>query len=216
MFETRNLYEAMVVDLDAKKCSCRLWDISGIPCVHSIATIHFINKDPEDYVSEWFKKDLFKMAYEHHIKPLNGSNMWIPTPFTKPTPPRERRMPGRPSIKRKRSESESQVTRVSKSGKTMTCRNCLEKGHNARTCKNEKKDPPPKPVKPKGRPRLNIQKPTMSRRSSRGGSGNRGGRGTGSGRIPTYAYVGVSYDPITGETMIGVSLFIIIHIQMTI
>ncbi|XP_024985433.1 uncharacterized protein LOC112521035 [Cynara cardunculus var. scolymus] len=149
VFETRNGFEAMVVDLDARKCSCRLWDISGIPCVHSIAAIHFINKDPEDYVSKWFTKDIFKMAYEKTIRPLNGSNMWTPTPYPKPNPPKERIMPGRPSIKRKRSESESESTRVTRSGKTMTCRNCLETGHNARTCKNEKKNPPPKLVKPK-------------------------------------------------------------------
>lgn len=142
VFETRNGHEAMVVDLDARKCSCRLWDISGIPCVHSIAAIHFINKDPEDFVSKWFTKDIFKMAYANSIRPLNGSNMWTPTPYIKPNPPKERRMPGRPSIKRKRSESESQSSRVTQSGKTMTCNNCLEKGHNARTCKNEKKDPP--------------------------------------------------------------------------
>ncbi|KAI3733776.1 hypothetical protein L6452_13232 [Arctium lappa] len=149
VFETRNGYEAMVVVLDARRCSCRLWDISGIPCVHSIAAIHFINKDPEDYVSKWFTKDLFKMTYENTIRQLNGSNMWTPTPYIKPNPPKERRMSGRPSIIRKRPESESQSTRVTQSGKAMTRSNCLETGHNARTCKKEKRDPPPKPVKPK-------------------------------------------------------------------
>ena len=45
-----------------------------------------------------------------------------------PNPPKERRMPGRPPIKRKRSESESQgTTRVTQFGKAMTCSNCLEK-----------------------------------------------------------------------------------------
>ncbi|XP_024962749.1 uncharacterized protein LOC112502947 [Cynara cardunculus var. scolymus] len=102
VFETRNGFEAMVVDLDARKCSCRLWDISCIPCVHSIVAIHFINKDLEDYVSNWFTKDLFKMTYENTIRPLNGSNMWTPTPYIKPNPPKERRMPGRPSNKRKK------------------------------------------------------------------------------------------------------------------
>ena len=121
MFETRNGYEAMVVDLDARKCSCRLWDILGIPCVHSIAVIHFINKDLDDYVSKWFTKDIFKMAYENAIRLLNGSNIWTPTPYMKPNLPKERRMPGRPPIKRKRSESESQgTTRVTQFGKAMT------------------------------------------------------------------------------------------------
>lgn len=33
--------------------------------------------------------------------------------------------------------------------------NCLQIGHNARTCKNEKQLPPPKPKRPDGRPRNN-------------------------------------------------------------
>lgn len=70
----------------------------------------------------------------------------------------------------------------------------------------KRKTPPPKPVKPKGRPRLNIPKPTTTRRGSRGGRGNRGGRGTRGGRIPSY--MGVSYNPITRETMIGVSHYL--------
>lgn len=28
-----------VVDLDAKTCSCRKWDISGIPCKHAVSAI---------------------------------------------------------------------------------------------------------------------------------------------------------------------------------
>ncbi|XP_071707199.1 uncharacterized protein [Rutidosis leptorrhynchoides] len=35
----------------------------------------------------------------------------------------------------------------------MTCKNCWENGHNVRSCKNPKKDPPPKVLKPRGRPK---------------------------------------------------------------
>ncbi|CAH1452322.1 unnamed protein product [Lactuca virosa] len=53
IFEIRHGYSAYKVDLDAHSCSCRLWEISGLPCVHAQATINFIHKDPVDLISFW-------------------------------------------------------------------------------------------------------------------------------------------------------------------
>nr|KAJ0206848.1 hypothetical protein LSAT_V11C500298430 [Lactuca sativa] len=53
-------------------------------------------------------KDKFLATYESNILPVNDNNMWEPTPYTKPLPPIERRMPGRPCMKRKRHVSEHQ------------------------------------------------------------------------------------------------------------
>nr|GEW34210.1 hypothetical protein CTI12_AA439960 [Tanacetum cinerariifolium] len=61
VFEARNEYGSFVVDIQARTCSCRSWQLSGIPCVHTLA---FLNKDPETYVSDWLKKDMFKEAYK--------------------------------------------------------------------------------------------------------------------------------------------------------
>ncbi|XP_076932372.1 uncharacterized protein LOC143597878 [Bidens hawaiensis] len=41
MFEVRDGYEAYSVDLDNRECSCRLWQISGIPCLHSTTAIYY-------------------------------------------------------------------------------------------------------------------------------------------------------------------------------
>ncbi|KAD5960286.1 hypothetical protein E3N88_11758 [Mikania micrantha] len=105
IFEVRNEKDALVVNIDEQTCTCRSWQLSRIPCVHTVAALVFINKDPETYVSNWFKKDMFKEAYNFSIKPLKGSMYWPKTDDIKPLPPKERRMPSRPTVKRKRDES---------------------------------------------------------------------------------------------------------------
>ncbi|CAI9288124.1 unnamed protein product [Lactuca saligna] len=152
VFEIRNGYDAYKVDLNAHYCSCKL-------C-----------------------KDKFIAAYTKTINPMNGSKMWPKTPYKKPLPPKERRMPSRPTIKRKRHEIEnkSKYPTVSNAGRPETCRICLQIGHNARTCKNEKQLPPPKPKRPTGRPRNDdfddrIKCGRGSRGGNRGRAGDRGG-----------------------------------------
>ena len=39
MYEVDNGYERHVVDLLKKACSCRLWDLTGLPCKHGISAI---------------------------------------------------------------------------------------------------------------------------------------------------------------------------------
>ncbi|KAD5508225.1 hypothetical protein E3N88_15928 [Mikania micrantha] len=152
IFEVRNEKDALVVNIEEQTCTCRSWQLSEIPCVHAVAALIFINKDPETYVSNWFKKDMFNEAYKHSIKPLKGSMYWPKTDDIKPLPPKERRMPGRPTVKRKRDPSEK-VKKNSNVGfrRKMTCQNCQGIGHNIKSCKNEKRDPQPKETRPKGR-----------------------------------------------------------------
>nr|XP_043613496.1 uncharacterized protein LOC122585428 isoform X2 [Erigeron canadensis] len=56
-----------------------------------------------------------------------------------------------------------------------TCKNCWQKGHNVRSCKNETKDPPPQKVRgPRGRPRkaealITTVTSSTSPRARRGG-----------------------------------------------
>ncbi|KAD5961045.1 hypothetical protein E3N88_12518 [Mikania micrantha] len=88
IFEVRNEKDAYVVNIDEQTCT--------------LATLAFINKDPKAYVSNWFEKDMFKETYKHFVKPLRGSIYWPKTDDIKPLPSKERRMPGRPTIKRKR------------------------------------------------------------------------------------------------------------------
>lgn len=53
-YEITNIYdykETNVVNLKSKRCSCREWDISGLPCQHAICVIHSRKENPATYVS---------------------------------------------------------------------------------------------------------------------------------------------------------------------
>ncbi|GKF74827.1 hypothetical protein Tco_0224271, partial [Tanacetum coccineum] len=163
VFEARNEYGSFVVDIRARTCSCRSWQLSGIPCVHIVAVaLTFLNKDPETYVSDWLKKDMFKEAYKYPIRPLKGSSFWRKTHEIEPIPPKERRMPGRPPVNRKRDASEKKI-KYSKVGfgRKMTCQKCRSKGHNSRSCKKQKTDPLPKEVRPRGRSKRIVAATSM-------------------------------------------------------
>ncbi|KAJ9557003.1 hypothetical protein OSB04_011617 [Centaurea solstitialis] len=153
-FEARNEHTALVVDINEHGCSCRSWQLLGIPCILAIAALAFLNKDPEIYVNNWLKKDMLKEAYKYPIKPLNGSSLWPKTDDIKPLPPKERRMPSRPTIKRKRDACEKEIKHSKvRIGRKMTCQNCQEKGHNIKSFKKQMKGPQPREVRPKGRPK---------------------------------------------------------------
>ncbi|GKE72220.1 (R)-mandelonitrile lyase-like protein [Tanacetum coccineum] len=87
-------------------CSCRAWQLSGIPCQHGCAAIYFMHKDPEDYISDWYGKHMFVSAYSTYIEGMNGMDQWPTTKYTKPLPLVVKKMPGRPPHKRKRDACE--------------------------------------------------------------------------------------------------------------
>ncbi|KAD4179897.1 hypothetical protein E3N88_28488 [Mikania micrantha] len=101
IFEVRSEKYAYAVKIEEQSCTYGSWQLSGIPCRHAVAVFGFVNKDPEAYVSNWFKKDMFKKAYKYGITPLKRSIHWPKTDDIKPLPPQEKRMPGRPTVKRK-------------------------------------------------------------------------------------------------------------------
>ncbi|GJV86890.1 hypothetical protein Tco_1530828 [Tanacetum coccineum] len=153
-FEVRKLNAGFGVNLETHKCTCRLWDLTGIPCIHGVAAYAYLMKDPAEGVSDFYSKTAWQNCYISFIKPVSGQSMWVKTGLPPPMPPKKRVMPGRPKRKRQKHPSEvndSSSQRVSRFGRTMTCSNCYQRGHNKKRCKNETVDPPPKEVRPKGK-----------------------------------------------------------------
>nr|KAJ0228597.1 hypothetical protein LSAT_V11C100013270 [Lactuca sativa] len=138
-YEVRIGNDGYAVDLNNNTCGCRSWQVSGIPCVHAVAAISYLNRNAEDYVAPWFHTTMFFTCYNHTINPLNGSSMWPEAPYMKPLPPQKRRLPGRPTLKRKKDQSEMESkgkTRhtISKAGSVNRCTIRRERGHNRSTC----------------------------------------------------------------------------------
>ncbi|CAI9278359.1 unnamed protein product [Lactuca saligna] len=156
-YEVRIGNDGYDVDLNNNTCGCRSWQVSGIPCVHVVAAISYLNRNAEDYVAPWFHTTMFLTCYNHTINPLNGSSMWPEAPYMKPLPPQKRRLPRRPTLKRKKdqSEMESKGKRrhtISKAGSVNRCTICRERGHNRSTC-------PTKPADVASTSRPNNKKP---------------------------------------------------------
>nr|KAJ0194401.1 hypothetical protein LSAT_V11C800437320 [Lactuca sativa] len=137
--------EQYVVNLKERSCTCRKWDITGIPCQHAIAAMYDKMQngsecgDPEAWVSKCYWLSTWNAMYQHTIDPINGRSMWprsdCPTTLL---PPKHHKQVGRPKKKRKRAVDEpTQSTKLSRKHLTVTCSKCHNKGHNARTCKGQ-------------------------------------------------------------------------------
>ena len=124
------------MDLDKKECGCRMWQLNGIGCVHSVATLGYLNREYEvPYVSGMYLAAIYRNAYKYPINGMNGSALWPATNYIPPLPPLKRRMPGRPTIKRRRDASErSGAHSIQRSGRKNTCSICKQHGHNKSTC----------------------------------------------------------------------------------
>ncbi|PWA36532.1 hypothetical protein CTI12_AA598990 [Artemisia annua] len=84
--------------LDEKTCSCRAWQVKGLPCVHAAAFIAFTRDNIWDsYVDSYFTIDKFKEAYASEIAPIPGKDQWVHIDASeKIHPPIVKRPIGRP------------------------------------------------------------------------------------------------------------------------
>ncbi|KAK9048149.1 hypothetical protein SSX86_032888 [Deinandra increscens subsp. villosa] len=142
--------EQVAMDLDKRTCSCRKWQLSGMPCSHVIACIWDLGRFdeqadaiPEIWVSKVYWLETWKKVYKNTIEPMNGRNMREPSscPIAL-TPPKHHIQVGRPKKKRKKSADElsgpiAKDGKLSRKGSTTTCSKCNKKGHNSRSCKGQ-------------------------------------------------------------------------------
>ncbi|XP_071920806.1 uncharacterized protein [Coffea arabica] len=124
------------VDMEKKNCSCRLWEVSGIPCCHAIAAILLRNEDPWQYLNVCYSRGLFLKLYENVLQPISGEDHWPPSTMPELEPPVSVTQPGRPRKARRRDTTEGK-----NHGRRLRRRiiihyqKCGETGHNAATCK---------------------------------------------------------------------------------
>ncbi|GJZ22978.1 pentatricopeptide repeat-containing protein [Tanacetum coccineum] len=122
LFEVRNGSEAFTVDEHKRTCTCRMWQLAGLPCPHSIVVIFKLNKRPEDYIPACFRKDAYYKAYHQYLTLLGGMTFWPDSSmYSTVLPPKLRKMPGKPRKHRIRAPHERQFpNRVSKAGGVAT------------------------------------------------------------------------------------------------
>ncbi|PSS21633.1 Protein FAR1-RELATED SEQUENCE like [Actinidia chinensis var. chinensis] len=120
-----------IVDIDQWDCSCKGWQLTGLPCCHAIAVISCLGRNPYDYCSRYLTTDSYRLTYLESVYPVpnvdrpkqNDSSQNVVTV----TPPPTRRPPGRPTTKRFGSQ---EVVK-----RQLQCSRCKGAGHNKSTCK---------------------------------------------------------------------------------
>ncbi|PWA95872.1 hypothetical protein CTI12_AA044980 [Artemisia annua] len=101
--------ESFGVNLQLRMFVCRLWQLSGVPCIYAVCWVD---------------------AVEQGIDEGKHTNNQPPLPLI------IRKMPGRPRKKRIRTQVENN-SHVSRVGRRMTCSNGHEVGHNKGSCEKE-------------------------------------------------------------------------------
>ncbi|WOL05647.1 transcription factor interactor and regulator CCHC(Zn) family [Canna indica] len=125
-----------VVNIGNRSCSCRRWDLTGIPCNHAVSCIAWMKDDPDKYVRDYFKSDANLKTYANFIEPLTGKDTWPNVDVSRCLPPYVKKMLGRLKKVRRRemNEDDSQASRYSRHGTTITCHLCFNEGHNRQRC----------------------------------------------------------------------------------
>ncbi|GJR13119.1 transposase, MuDR [Tanacetum coccineum] len=65
------------VILDERNCSCRVWHVKGLPCVHASAFISFTRDNWEKYCDPYFTIEKFKDAYAFGVATMPGKDQWV-------------------------------------------------------------------------------------------------------------------------------------------
>ena len=135
VYEVDNERERHVVDLVNRTCSCRVWDLTGIPCRHGVAVI-FVNREkPEDYTHPCYYKNAYVETYKTPIPPMLGQFEWMSSGQPKLVALIVYKPPGRLPMKRKRDADEPNPYKVSRENRAVRCGRCQQERHNARGCK---------------------------------------------------------------------------------
>ena len=136
VYEVDDEKERHVVELVRKTCSCRVWDLIGIPCKHGVAIINLNREKLEDYTHPCYYKDAYVETYKTPLPPMPSQSEWISNGLPALVAPTVYKPPGRPLIKRKRDVDEPRNPyRVSKENKLIKSGRCQRKRNNTRGCK---------------------------------------------------------------------------------
>ncbi|GKE66210.1 mutator type transposase [Tanacetum coccineum] len=141
-----------VVTMSIKVCTCRRWELIGIPYKHAMAAINDMGNNgmvtcmPETWAHSSYWLRTWKQMYSFKINPVNGKQYW-PKSFVpiELIPPKHHPQVGRTPKKRKKSAMEVEEMmkhgKLTRAGKTVRCLLCKQLGHNRRSYKGQTMEP---------------------------------------------------------------------------
>ncbi|XP_058200756.1 uncharacterized protein LOC131315614 isoform X2 [Rhododendron vialii] len=118
-----------LVNIDHWDCSCKGWQITGLPCCHAIAVFERLGRSAYDYCLQYFSTESYRLAYAESILPVPNVEKSVESQLTEAavtvTPP-VKRPAGRPKMK--------QTGSVVIIKRQLQCSSCKGLGHNKRKC----------------------------------------------------------------------------------
>ncbi|GJW94568.1 mutator type transposase [Tanacetum coccineum] len=135
-----------VVNMDRRVCSCRKWELTGIPCKDVVAAIYNMSENlvgvgiSEQWVHAAYRLETWAHVYSFKVNQCNGRDMWLVVEsITVIIPPLYKPPIGRPPKKRKKSNDEiasqsASSGKLSMKGKSVSCGKCGNVGHNRKGC----------------------------------------------------------------------------------
>lgn len=70
IFEFECQGNRFVVDVVARTCGCRKWDVTGIPCEHAISATLYHRCNLTKFLSQYYSKDNSLKVYQPIIYPM--------------------------------------------------------------------------------------------------------------------------------------------------
>ena len=87
-YEIMCLYdEIFSVSIQDRTCFYRKWDLTGIPCFHSISAIWAAMKDPIDFIDDCYTVNTYLKCYDLYVLSMNGEYERMDVNVKPPLPP---------------------------------------------------------------------------------------------------------------------------------
>lgn len=138
-FEIVSTERTNIVDIRSRECSCRRWQLYGLPCAHAAAALISCGHNAHMFAEPCFTVQSYRMAYSQMINPIPDKSQWREHGEGAEGgggarvdivihPPKIRRPPGRPKKKVLRVENFKRPKRV------VQCGRCHMLGHSQKKC----------------------------------------------------------------------------------
>ena len=137
-FEIVSTERTNIVDIRTRICSCRRWQIYGLPCAHAAAALISCGHNVQLFAEPCFTVASYRETYSQLINPIPDKSLWMEQGEvteggsakvdTAIRPPKTRRPPGRPKKKVLRVENFKRPKRV------VQCGRCHMLGHSQKKC----------------------------------------------------------------------------------
>ncbi|XP_068662976.1 uncharacterized protein [Aristolochia californica] len=136
-FEIVSTERTNIVDIRSHHCSCRRWQLFGLPCAHAAAALISCGQDAYLFAEPCFTVASYRETYSQTIQPIPDRSHWKELAEGEGggakvdlviRPPKTRRPPGRPKKKVLRIENFKRPKRV------VQCGRCRLLGHSQKKC----------------------------------------------------------------------------------